>query len=362
MVCIAAFIILAVLVLAVPLIRLFSRRLADQIMTLFRRSTHCFTRRITLRTCDTTFAEDVKGTVLRRVVLRHPNWVKPLSALMELLSVLIVLTTIWSVLVGAKSLVSLYVYGTCNPTTPSSCSLDGSEACTIDAVPVVFNEHPVRWIGEWFSEFGEAIVAIPTKLKHWEARDYLPSQVSYYDDYDRNKPTALDIIDPGCTVCANSFKKQLARGFFKKYNVVVLLYPIKDGRGGYKFPNSYLVAQYLVAVQLKPLKKSGQPMIWQMIKRMYTGKTADGDSNQNAFNVAYDQAKAERVLKDWLRDFGYSDQQLEEIAKLARSDQVAQIIEDNTHLVNDKVKTKKIPTEIFAGQRHDGGFDDATKF
>lgn len=362
MVCIAAFIILAVLVLAVPLIRLFSRRLADQIMTLFRRSTHCFTRRITLRTCDTTFTEDVKGTVLRRVVLRHPSWVKPLSALMELLSVLIVLTTIWSVLVGAKSLVSLYVYGTCNPTTPSSCSLDGSEACTIDVVPVAFNEHPVRWIGEWFSEFGEAIMAIPTKLKHWEARDYLPSQVSYYDDYDQNKPTALDIIDPGCTVCANSFKKQLARGFFKKYNVVILLYPIKDGRGGYKFPNSYLVAQYLVAVQLKPLKKSGQPMIWQMIKRMYTGKTADGDSNQNAFNVAYDQAKAERVLKDWLRDFGYSDQQLEEIAKLARSDQVAKIIEDNTHLVNDKVKTKKIPTEIFAGQRHDGGFDDATKF
>lgn len=362
MVCIAAFIILAVLVLAVPLIRLFSRRLADQIMTLFRRSTHCFTRRITLRTCDTTFAEDVKGTVLRRVVLRHPSWVKPLSALMELLSVLIVLTTIWSVLVGAKSLVSLYVYGTCNPTTPSSCSLNGSEACTIDAVPVAFNERPVRWIGEWFSEFGEAIMAIPTKLKHWGARDYLPSQVSYYDGYDRRKPTALDIIDPGCTVCANSFKKQLARGFFKKYNVVILLYPIKDGRGGYKFPNSYLVAQYLVAVQLKPLKKSGQPMIWQMIKRMYTGKTADGDSNQNAFNVAYDQAKAERVLKDWLRDFGYSDQQLEEIAKLARSDQVAKIIEDNTRLVNDKVKTKKIPTEIFAGQRHDGGFDDATKF
>ncbi len=362
MVCIAAFIILAVLVLAVPLIRLFSRRLADQIMTLFRRSTHCFTRRITLRTCDTTFAEDVKGTVLRRVVLQHPNWVKPLSALMELLSVLIVLTTIWSVLVGAKSLVSLYVYGTCNPTTPSSCSLDGSEACTIDAVPVAFNEHPVQWIGEWFSEFGEAIMAIPTKLKHWEARDYLPSQVSYYDDYDRRKPTALDIIDPGCTVCANSFKKQLARGFFQKYNVAILAYPIKDGRGGYKFPNSYLVTRYLVAVQLKPLKKSGQPMIWQMIKRMYTGKTADGDSNQNAFNVAYDQAKAERVLKDWLRDFGYSDQQLEEIAKLARSDQVAKIIEDNTRLVNDKVKTKKIPTEIFAGQRHDGGFDDATKF
>ncbi len=362
MVCIAAFIILAVLVLAVPLIRLFNKRLADQIMTLFRRSTHCFTRRITLRTCDTTFAEDVKGTVLRRVVLRHPSWVKPLSALMELLSVLIVLTTIWSVLVGAKSLVSLYVYGTCNPTTPSSCSLDGSEACTIDAVPVAFNEHPVQWIGEWFSEFGEAIMAIPTKLKHWEARDYLPSRVSYYDDYDQNKPTALDIVDPGCTVCANSFKKQLARGFFKKYNVVILPYPIKDGRGGYKFPNSYLVTRYLVAVQLKPLKKSGQPIIWQMIKQMYTGKTADGDSNQNAFNVAYDQAKAERVIKDWLRDFGYSDQQLEEIAKLARSDQVAKIIEDNARLVNDKVKTKKIPTEIFAGQRHDGGFDDATKF
>ena len=42
MVCIAAFIILAICVLTVPIIRLFSKKTADGIVKLFKSATHCF--------------------------------------------------------------------------------------------------------------------------------------------------------------------------------------------------------------------------------------------------------------------------------------------------------------------------------
>lgn len=364
MVCIAAFIILAICVLTVPIIRLFNKKLAANIMSLFKKSTHCFSRRITLRKCDTSFKDDIKNSLLRKVVLKHPTWVKPLSALIELGSVLLILLTIWSLLVGTKALVSLYVYGTCNPSTPSSCSLDSSESCTIDTAPIEFSREPLRWIGNWFGEFGNAIKAIPTRMKNWRAEDYLPEVTSYYGGKQSGKPIALDIFDPGCIVCLNSFKAQKEAGFFDKYNVALMPYPIPspETASGYKFQNSYLVTQYLLAVQLQPQIETKNPVAWQLVERMYIGKAPNGDGNQNAFNMAYDSHKAEQVLQDWLKDLGYNDEQIDNIAKAAKSDKVKQMIERNRQIVSDQIQTKKIPTVIFNGGRHDGGFDSKTKF
>ena len=364
MVCVAAFIILAICVLTVPIIRLFNKKLAKNIMALFKKSMHCFSRRVTLRKCDTSFKDDIKNSLLRKVVLKHPKWVKPLSGAIEVASVLIVIITIWSLLVGVKSLISLYVYGTCNVTNPNACLLGTSESCSIDAAPIDFTKDPIGWTGNWFKQYGDAIVAIPTRMKHWEAKDYLPDQVSYYGGYKDGKPLAVDIFDPGCIICNRSFNNQKSTGFFDKYNVVLLPYPIKSGTtsNGYKFQNSYLVSSYLVAVQLKPLKDAKNPVAWQIAERMYTSKTKDGDSMQNAFNVGYSADKAESVLKDWLKDFGYSDDQIKEIAKLAHSDQVKKEIDKNYDIVDNKVKTKMIPTMIFNGNRHDGEFKKDTKF
>lgn len=364
MVCVAAFIILGICVLTVPIIRIFSKKTADGIVKLFKSATHCFTRRVTFRACDTSFKDDVKNGLLRKVVLRHPGWVKPLSISIEVASFLIIAITVWSLLVGVKSLVSLYVYGTCNPSNPSACSLDSTESCTIDAAPIEFTDDPLGWIGNWFGEFGNAIKAIPTRMKHWEATDYVPDTTSYYGGRDESKPVAVDIFDPGCQVCARSFKSQLERGFFDKYNVAMLSYPIKSATdpSGYKYPNSYLVTSYIVATMLQPLDNADNPTAWQIIERMFTGQTEDGDDYQDAFNMSYGSDKAEEVLRGWLTDFGYSDEEVDEIAELAQSDQVRQIIESNTSLVNDKIQTKKIPTMIFGGRRHDGEFTDDTKF
>lgn len=364
MVCIAAFIILAICVLTVPIIRLFNKKLADNIWSLFKKSTHCFSRRVTLRTCDTSFKDDVKNSLLRKVVLKHPTWVKPLSVLIEVASVLIIVLTIWSLLVGTKSLVSLYVYGTCNPSNPASCSLDSGESCSIDAAPIEFNKDPLGWIGNWFGEFGNAIKAIPTRMKHWEAKDYLPEATAYYNGNQSDKPLAIDIFDPGCISCLKSFTEQKKAGFYDKYNVALLPYPIKDATtaSGYKFRNSGLVVSYIIVTELQPLKDAKNPAAWQIVERMYTGKTDKGDTYQNAFNLAYDSDKAEQVLQDWLKDFGYSDDQIKGIAELAKSDKVKQIIDNNYDLVDNKIQTKKIPTMIFDGRRHDGGFTADTKF
>lgn len=364
MVCIAAFIILGICVLTVPIIRIFSKKTADGIVKLFKSATHCFTRRVTFRACDTSFKDDVKNGLLRKVVLKHPNWVKPLSVAIEVASLLIVLITIWSLLVGVKSLVSLYVYGTCNPSNPSSCSLDSTESCTIDAAPIEFTKDPLGWVGNWFGEFGNAIKAIPTRMKHWEATDYVSETTSYYGGRNESKPVAVDIFDPGCQVCARSFQTQLDRGFFDKYNVAMLPYPIKSATSpsGYKYPNSYLVTSYIVATMLHPLDDTDNPVAWQIIERMFTGQTENGDDYQDAFNMSYGSEKTEEVLQSWLADFGYSDEEIDEIAKLTSSDEVKQIIDSNTTLVNDEVQTKKIPTMIYDGKRHDGEFTNETKF
>jgi hypothetical protein len=353
MVCIAAFIILAICVLSLPIIRIFNKKAADSIWKLFKKSTYCVSRRATFRKCDSSFKDDVKNSILKKVVLKHPTWVKPLSVVIEVASVLIILLTIWSLLVGVKSLVSLYVYGTCNPSQPTSCVLDSSESCGIDSKPIGFFENPIAWTGNWFGEFGGAIAAIPTRMKNWDVRDYLSENPAYYNKYGADKPLALDVFDPGCIICRRSYVAQKESGFLDKYNVALLPYPIRD-----RFANSYLVTRYIEATRLKPLSDAARSAEWLIVDRMFTGKTTDGDNFQNAFNYTYNDKQAREVLDGWLKDFGYMPEQITEIIKLVDSDQVKKQIDKNRDIVDNQIKTKKIPTMIFDGKRHDGLFEE----
>ncbi|MCL2280886.1 hypothetical protein FWC31_03295 [Candidatus Saccharibacteria bacterium] len=353
MVCIAAFIVLAICVLSLPIIRIFNKKAADSIWKLFKKSTYCVSRRATFRKCDSTFKDDVKNSILRKVVIKHPTWVKPLSAIIEIVSVLIIFITIWSLLVGVKSLISLYVYDTCNPSQPSACALSTSESCSIDSQPISFFENPFQWTGNWFIEFGGAIAAIPTRMRTWDARDFLPENPSYFNKYDASKPIALDVMDPGCIICRRSYIAQKESGFMDKYNVAMLVYPIRD-----RFANSHLISRYIEAARLlNPLDSAIRPVDWLIIDRIFTGNTTDGDNFQNAFNYTYTDATARKVLNDWLTDFGYTDQEVVEIIKLVDSNQVKKIVNKNRDIVDNKIRTKKIPTMIYNNRRHDGLFE-----
>jgi hypothetical protein len=350
MVCIAAFIILALCVLALPVVRIFNKPAADTIWKLFKKSVYCFTHRITFRKCDSTFKDDIKNSVLRKVVVKHSDWVKPLSATIEVLSVAVIAITVWSLLVAFKSGVNLIAYDTCTPSQPEACVVGDAEACS--AVGENEGKNVFEWTGNWFVEIGQAIADIPPKFANWDVAQYLPENPAYYNNFDAAKPTALDIFDPGCRWCKESFKNQLDGGFLDDYNVAVIPYALKDG-DEFRFANSDLIVRYLEAVKLVPLEESAKPAQWRIMERIFTETNQHGVW-QNDFVNYYSEGQAAAILGDWLDEFGYSSDDVVKITTLVDSPEVAEIVAKNRDIVENQVKIVKIPTMVFNGKRHDG--------
>lgn len=350
MVCIAAFIILGICVLGLPIVRLFNKKAADFIWNMFKKSVYCFTRRATFRKCDSTFKDDVKSSVLRKVVVKHANWVKPIGILIEVLSVAIICVTVWSLLVAFKSGVNLIAYDTCTPDVPEACIVGNAESCS--AVSGNDGENIIEWTGNWFVEIGDAIAAIPPKFADWNAADYLPANPIYYNTFDSEKPIAIDIFDPGCLWCKESFKNQQASGFFDEYNVAMIPYALKIN-DDFTYANSDLIVRYIEATNLEPLEDSDTPASWRIMERIFTESNEHG-SWQNDFTSYYTEAEAREILEEWLSEFGYSKDDVVKITTLTDSEEVAEIIEKNRDIVENQVKIVKIPTMLFNGKRHDG--------
>ena len=237
MVCIAAFIILCLIGLFVAILSIFKREIGRKYWKTFKKAWGCVWKKVRLQKCETNFKDDVKNSILKKVVIKRPKLVKPLSALIEVFSVLIVFVTIWSLVEAAKAGLSLWALGTCNVTSPSSCAL-GADACSTEEKEL-----------NWFEEWGEIFGAIPDRVKNWNVEDYTVEPKVYAKTFQDEKPLALDIVDPGCSACMGSYRNQLESGFFDKYNTVLLVYPIETGEG-YKFENSGVIARYFYASAL----------------------------------------------------------------------------------------------------------------
>lgn len=384
MVCIAAFIILGLIALFIPVIRIFNKKMADNIWKLFKKSMHCFSRRVTLRKCDSNFKDDIKNSILKRTVLKHPNWTKPISFAIEVLSVLIVILALWSTLVAVRSLTLLTAYGTCEPSDPKSCVLSSGstvKACTIGETGPEFFKDPIGWTGNWFGQWGAAIAQIPSNMKNWDAKEYLPNSSNlsdaknafYAGKYDSNKPVALDVFEPGCTYCRLEFNNQLASDFFAKNNVAIIPYVKAGDKNGHEFENSYVFASYIEAVRENPLSESElsaknekMPAVWLLISRLmlendpqtnhpWQDTFGSLDSNTyGSFGRLFTQDQAREELNKWLADFGYSTDKVKEIAGLAKSDKIKKTIDANIKLVDEKIQAVSLPTVIANGQRKSG--------
>jgi hypothetical protein len=349
MFCIAAFIVLAI-------ISIFSARYRK----LAAKAWSCTARRVTLRPCDTSFKEETKNKLLSHVAKRTPRLVRTADIGIEIASFALVILTIWSILILIISGLNLFVWGTCTPSNASSCSLS-SESCSItttnkDLWTLTAEGKPWEWFTNQANELGNTIANIPTRLQNWDATKYLPSGATYYNKFDSTKPTALEIIDPGCTVCAHLFRNIKQSGFENKYNLTYIAYPIKDPilAGKYKFANSYTVTQYLEAIRLNPLKGVKTSADWQILERIYTWKDSSNVLYQTKINTMMNHDETVSLLQGWLKDIGYTPSQINQIDKDAGSKKVADIITKNQTIVNDQIKTVKIPTIIFGGQRRDG--------
>lgn len=349
MFCIASFIILAI-------IGIFS---ASQ-RQLAKKAWQCTIKKVTFRPCDTSFKEETKSKILSHVANKTPKLVKTADISIEIASFIFVFLTIWSLLSVAYSGLNIFVWGTCTPSQASSCSVT-SETCSIDKIDKSFWQSltegkPWEWFVNGFIQLGDTFANIPNRLKYWNAEDYLPQNATYYNQYDKSKPVAIEITDPGCIVCAKLFMNIKQANFADRYNLTYILYPIKDvyKEGEYKFVNSYTVTEYLEAIKINPLDNIDTPADWQILERIFYAKDNIGESYQNIINTKLSKTETVKLIEGWLKEIGYTDEMILTIRKTANSKEIADIIDNNIEIVEKKINTLKIPTILFDGKRHDG--------
>lgn len=372
MVCIAAFIILCVLSVGVGFLSLFKKEIGRKYWKTFQKAWGCVWKKVRLQKCETNFKSDIKNSILARFVVEKPKLVKPLSVGIEVVAVLIVVVTVWSLLTAVKSGMALWVFGTCDVTKPSACSL-GAEVCSIDKEGA---ENPAEAFVLWFTEWGDIFQGVPDRLKSWRAVDYVDlGELDYYQVEGENdwgvggaeeygaKVVALDIFDPGCSICLQSFNNQLASGFFEMHKTYLLPYPIQNPDGTYKFASSGVITRYLLAAHdfeesgEATVRLEGQPAAWRIVERLFTEKNDSGVIYQSVFNNFTSESQAEELLQEWLGDFGYGEEDVVKITTLARDGgEVSRRMAENKVIVDEKIHAKGIPTMIYEGKKHTGLF------
>ena len=297
-----------------------------------------------LQKCETGFKEDVKNTLLSRIIVKHPKWVKPLSVIIEVISVVIVIVAVWAILTALKSLLALWALGSCNVTKPSACSL-GAEVCSIDETEPT---NALEATGRWFTEWGEIFEAIPDKFRTYNAEDYYFNYVAVNDN-NADKPVASDIFDPGCSVCMMSYRNQKAAGFFDKYEVRLVPFAIQDQDGKYKFKNSEVVVRYMFAAEQL---RSGLAL--ELLDHIFTDKNSEGISYQNKFNEDYTHDEAVAKLESWLAEAGLDEGAISEIRTVAAYPETTDKMNENRSIIENELRVKGIPTMIYDGGKHTG--------
>jgi hypothetical protein len=348
MFCIAAFIVLGIL-------SIFSARYRR----LAAKAWYCVSRKMTFRTCEIRFDEELKGKLLGKLIITHPYLARWLSRWFDVLAFIFVVLSIWSLVVVLIAGLNLFVYGTCDPQNAEACSLS-SETCSIASaqetfVQSVLDSHELTWGYNQVSDLGDAIVRIPDRLKNWNVADYITADNTYYAPYDASKKTALEIIDPGCIYCAKLFANIETADFEHTHNLTYIAYPIPNPTkpGAYKFKNSYLIAEYLEAAKhVAPAVASTTPPDWQVLQAVFTGVDSNGARLQDLFDGYYTTEQATAELHTLFLAAGYTQSQLPALDKEAASAEVASALAANKAVVEQQIHTVKIPTIIFGGQRY----------
>ncbi|MBR5419289.1 hypothetical protein IK110_03515 [Candidatus Saccharibacteria bacterium] len=356
MVCIAAFIILCLMSVIVAFLSIFRRDIGKRWWKTFKKAWGCVGKRITLQKCETGFKEDIKTSILAKVIVKKPKLVKPISAAIEVVAVLIVLVTAWSLVEGVKAGLALWSLGTCNVQRPEACAF-GAEACSIDGDSGPKN--PIEAVGYWFADWGEIFSAIPDKFRDWNNEKLELSGVLSFANTDNQTPLAIDILDPGCSVCLQSFREQIADDFFGHYNVLLVPFPIQDGDGSYKFANSKIISEYVLAATMQGVPdgyKGERTPAFDIMKRIFTEKNDEKKNWQTIFNNYYSNEEAEAELLKWLAEFGYNTEEVKRIKERTTSDEVAQMIAKNNDIVVNNIHAKGIPTMIYNGKKHTGAY------
>jgi hypothetical protein len=282
------------------------------------------------------------------LIFTHPRLARFLDRWIDWLAFVFVVLSIWSLLYVATAGLNLWVYDTCDPSNAESCSLSG-EACGVDQPSV---------------SILDTLSRIPDRLKTWNTEEYLGPTATYYHQFDPAKPVTLEIIDPSCKFCKKLTGNLHTAGVFDRENVSYLLYPIpKAGTGGYKFPHSFLMASYIEATKSVALTH-GDPSVapdWQLLEKIFSPEQdKDGTDLQTKFAIGFTRADAEQQLRSLLTDIGYTPDEVERISHLAISSDVQNRLAAQRTIVEERVRTIKIPTLLHNGRRYDRVVDVGT--
>ena len=367
MVCVASALVLAVLWLPVAIISKIKPnpdsaigRLAEKINPLFKKAWYCVKRRTTFRKCDTTFGEDVKNTVLAPLAIKAPRAVRPVSALISVVAWVMVLSTVVSLYVLLRSGLNLAVYGTCNKRNAEACTL-AAASCSIGVEHPSFTQslfagHPVEAFRNEFTALADTIQTIPSRFTNWQPEQYLAPYASFKGGYQPGREIILEVIDPGCMICAQLFRNVEESGLDQVTNMSYLVYPIMM-EGTPKFPHSITIANLLTAIRIHEGADgpAANPTDWRILEQIFTG-TRPGTtfSNQDWLNGFATDDGARDLLNDWLTDFGYSESEIADLWELANSQQVADIIAAGRVTVREEIRTVTIPTLLVPGHMHRG--------
>ena len=346
MVCIAAFIILALIGVFVAGISIFKPKVGKAYLKALKKAWGCLWKKVRLQKCETGFKDDVKNTLLSRVMLKHPGWVKPLSIIIEVLSIIIVVVAVWAILTAIKALLALWVFGSCNVTTPSACSLNPEIGCTIDGSEP---SNPIEATGRWFTEWGEIFEAIPDKFKTYNAEEYDFNYIEMSGGEISDLPVAIDVFDPGCSACRLSYRNQKKAGFFDSHNVRLVPFAIQQTDGSYRFKNSEIIVKYMFATEQI---LSGSSLT--IIDRIFMGKENQENYYQDKFDNEYSHDEAVAKIEQWLKEDGLDNGAIAEIRKIVDYPETADKMEQNKEIVENQLHAKGIPTMIIDGKRHTG--------
>lgn len=347
MLCIAAFIVF----LFLGVFSLRYRRLA-------LKAWDCVGRRVTFRPCDSTFKDDVKGMLAGALMKRSSRFGAFILRWIDLLAWIFVILSVWSLISVMLVGLNLWVYDTCDPARAESCAL-GGEACSVNVQELGFIDSIQQGkAGEWmarpFVTFAETVSRIPDRLKNWEVEEYLPAYPTYYAPFDADKPLALEVIDPGCIVCRKLFQNMKQADFPARYNLTYIAYPIPAEGIGTKFPFSQHVAEILEALKILDEEQgSTRARDWLFLERIFDADADVAASLQNRLNTAMTEPQAEEEFMKILKDLELTDGDIARIEQLRKSDEVAQRLLANRLIVEERIRTLKIPTLLFDGRRFD---------
>ena len=347
MLCILAFIIFLILF---PILGFF-----PEYRRLFRRSWECVFKKITLQPCDINLGDELKNKAIAKLFKIHPGVAKFFDKTFSFWAILFVIINIWSLITVALAGLNLFVYDTCDPATGESCSLSG-EACGVGSTQIsigqaIREDRIGEWITQPWTELGNTLSLVPSRIRSWEAKDFVGDTPSYYQ-FDENNPTALEIIDPGCEFCKKLYNQIKDSKFYERYNVAYLLYPIPDENNdfndGFKFQASYTLSLYLEALKQFPLENSDRSGDWLLMDKIFTE-----DGLQNKFNLSYSRDEIPDRIKEILVEIGYTQEEVDQIAKKAESEEIKSALQKQREIVEDEIRTIRIPTIIFDGRRFD---------